>query len=103
MNRLFLIFVSLSLIPINIPAQQKIEFIAESIDFTINRDLFSINGIYYFTNKTEQEVRQTIFFPFSKNADSIIIKRVYNLTYSESLNYQKFKNAIAFSSALQPA
>ena len=83
-------------------AQLKLEFIGEKIDFAINSNRFSINGIYYFSNSSEQEIKQTILFPFSKNTDSIIVKRVYNLSYSKNLSYQDLKNAIAFKILVLP-
>jgi len=83
-------------IPINLLAQKNLEFIGERIDFAINSNRFSVNGIYYFSNNSEQEIRQTILFPFSKNTDSISVKRVYNLTYSENLSFQELDNAVAF-------
>lgn len=100
MSRLFLLL--LLLVPINLMAQQKLGFIGERIDFVINSSRFSINGIYYFSNNSEQEIRQTIFFPFSKNTDSITVKRVYNLTYAENLIFQKFENAVAFKIFVLP-
>ncbi|NBC84531.1 MAG: hypothetical protein GVY19_14280 [Bacteroidetes bacterium] len=83
-------------------AQQKLEFIGEKIDFAINSDRFSINGIYYFSNSSEQEIKQTILFPFSKNTDSVTVKRVYNLTYSENLSFQELENAVAFKILVLP-
>jgi len=99
MSRLFLIFL---FVPLNLLAQHKLEFIGEKIDFAINRDRFSINGIYYFLNSSEQEIKQTILFPFSKNTDSIIVKRVFNLTYSENLSFQELNNAVAFKVLVLP-
>lgn len=89
-------------VPINILAQQKLEFIGERIDFAINNERFTINGIYYFVNNSKEEIKQTILFPFSKNTDSIIVKRVYNLTYAENLNYQELENAVAFKILVLP-
>lgn len=89
-------------ISVNLLAQQKIEFIGERIDFAINSDRFSINGIYYFSNSSEQEIKQTILFPFSKNTDSVSVKRVYNLTYSENLSFQELENAVAFKILVLP-
>ena len=100
MNRLILILIFA--VPINLLAQQKLEFIGERIDFAINSERFRINGIYYFANNSEQEIRQTILFPFAKNTDSLFVKRVYNLTYSEKLNYQELENAIAFKILVLP-
>ncbi|MBN1639238.1 MAG: hypothetical protein JW866_09735 [Ignavibacteriales bacterium] len=89
-------------IPINLLAQKKLEFIGERIDFAVNSDRFTVNGIYYFSNKSEHEIRQTILFPFSKNTDSIVVKRVYNLTYSENLSFQELNNAVAFKVLVLP-
>lgn len=100
MNRLILILCFA--VPINLLAQQNLEFIGERIDFAINSERFTINGIYYFANNSEQEIKQTILFPFARNTDSIVAKRVYNLTYSEMLSYQELKNAIAFKILVLP-
>ena len=83
-------------------AQQKLEFIGEKIDFAINSDRFTINGIYYFANNSEHEIKQTILFPFAKNTDSVVTKRVYNLTYSEMLSYQELENSITFKILVLP-
>lgn len=100
MSRLTLIL--FFLIPTSLFAQQKLKFIGESIDFAINSKRFTINGIYYFANNSEQEIKQTILFPFAKNTDSIVTKRVYNLTYSEMLSYHEFENSIAFKIHVLP-
>ncbi|HOG19809.1 MAG TPA: hypothetical protein PKW37_05155 [Salinivirgaceae bacterium] len=100
MNRLALIL--LLVVPINIFAQREFEFIGESIDFAINSERFEINGIYYFLNNSEQEIRRTILFPFARNTDSVVVKRIYNLTYLRNIDYQQLENAVAFSLIAQP-
>lgn len=100
MSRLILIL--FFLIPISLLAQQKLEFIGEKIDFAINSERFSVNGIYYFSNNSEKEIMQTILFPFSKNTYSITVKRVYNLTYSENISFQELENAVAFKVLVLP-
>jgi hypothetical protein len=100
MNKLILII--FFVVPIKLLAQKNLEFIGERIDFAINSERFTINGIYYFVNNSEQKIKQTILFPFAKNTDSIITKRVYNLTYSERLCYQELDNAIAFKILVLP-
>jgi len=97
-----IIIILLFAIPLNIFAQQKLQFIGERIDFAINKERFSINGIYYFSNSTETEIKQTILFPFSKGADSLIVKRVFNLTYSENLSFQYLNGSIAFKIIVLP-
>lgn len=100
MNRLILIL--FLAVPINLLAQQKLEFIGERIDFAINSERFTINGIYYFANKSKEKIKQTILFPFAKNTDSIIVKRVYNLTYAVNLSCQELENAVAFKILVLP-
>lgn len=92
----------LFVIPLNLIAQQKFEFIGENIDFSIDSGLFSINGIYYFVNGSNHEVWKTILFPFAQNNDSVVVKRVYNLTYSENLSYHPKNNAITFKMRILP-
>jgi len=94
MNRL--LFVVLMVSPQFMMAQKKLEFVNEKIDFSITSSLFTINGIYVFANNTENIIRQTILFQFSNKIDSLKVKRVYNLTYNENLNYQNVLNGIAF-------
>jgi len=91
-----LIILLLFVTPVNLFAQQNLQFIGEKIDFAINKERFFINGIYYFSNSSETEIKQTILFPFSKGADSLMVKRVFNLTYSENLSFQHLNGSIAF-------
>lgn len=83
-------------------AQSSLEFISEKIDFMIDVDRFSVNGIYDFSNPTDQEIRQTILFPFPEDSDSVAVKRVYNLTYAESLKYKLLRDAIVFRIIVLP-
>jgi hypothetical protein len=94
MNRLFLVMVLQ--LPIFLLAQTRLEFIDENIDFVINKRVFSINGIYSFSNTTGNEIRQTILFPFSNKADSLNVKRVYNLTDKVKVPFQNITNGIVF-------
>jgi len=100
MNRLIVIL--LIVIPIHVLAQHKLEFIGEKIDFAINSDQFTINGIYYFANNSEHEIKQTILFPFAKNTNSTTVKRVYNLTYGENIPFKELNNAVAFKILVLP-
>ena len=89
-------------LPFCVLAQKPLQFIGEKIDFEINKQRFSIDGVYYFLNDNDKEKRQTILFPFSEKSDSLIVKRVYNLTYSEHIEYQFLKNAIVFRFNILP-
>ena len=97
---------TLGFLLINLPlclfAQHSLQFIGEDIDFAINEDRFSVNGIYYFSNRTSTAINQNILFPFAENADSLVIKRLYNLSSSENIDYQLLNSAILFKIALRP-
>lgn len=43
---------------------QKISFFREDLGFRLSRDVFEVDGLYYFRNNTSQEVRQMLFYPF---------------------------------------
>jgi hypothetical protein len=96
------IVIALFLFPVHLLAQNNIQFNGERIDFKINKDRFFINGIYYFSNNSEKEIKQTILFPFSQSADSLVVKRVYNLTYNENISFQNLNDAIAFKLLVLP-
>lgn len=92
----------LLIIPINLFAQGGLRFIGEKIDFTIDENVFTVNGIYYFSNSSENTIKQNILFPFSQNADSLKVKRVFNLSTFENINFQKTDNAISFQIIVMP-
>jgi hypothetical protein len=100
MNKLVLVL--FLIIPINIFGQDRLEFVKESIDFNIDNKRFSVNGIYSFFNNSPRFITQTIMFPFAKNTDSINVKRIYNLTYSESIGFSRKDNAIVFKISVLP-
>ncbi len=96
MIRYIFLFVCLQLF-VSISGQQKLEFIEEKIDFTIDKERFSTNGLYFFINTSSENVVFPIFFPFAKNADSIIVKQVFNVSYLQNIDYQFKQNGIFFS------
>jgi hypothetical protein len=100
MNRLLAL--TLALFPCLLLAQGELQFISESIDFELNSDQFSANGIYVFVNSTNREIQQSILFPFAPKAVSVDIKRVYNLTYNQNLPYQFLSNSIIFKLIVFP-
>ena len=96
------LFLLLFITPLYLDAQQSLQFFGEKIDFSIDQKRFSVNGIYYFSNNTKEVTRKSILFPFPKGSDSLTIKRIYNLTYRESINYQKLNDAAAFQIIVLP-
>jgi hypothetical protein len=96
MIRYFLLFICLQLI-VSAFGQGKLEFFGEKIDFTIDKERFSTNGIYFFANTSGKDIVFPIFFPFAKNADSITVRQVFNISYSQNIDYQFKQNGILFS------
>ena len=43
---------------------QKISFFREDLDFKLSNEVFEVDGLYYFRNNTNQEIRQMLFYPF---------------------------------------
>ncbi|MEZ5198622.1 MAG: hypothetical protein R2764_20220 [Bacteroidales bacterium] len=43
---------------------QDISFFKENLYFKINSDNFEVDGLYYFRNLTNNEIRQLLFYPF---------------------------------------
>ncbi|MDD2799035.1 MAG: hypothetical protein PHV20_10615 [Bacteroidales bacterium] len=86
----------------NVFAQNGLSFYEEHIDFTIDKNYFTTNGIYSFKNSSTKMVRQQIIFPFYDNnakVDSIV---VYDLNKQCNLPFQKLKNAIVFYIVVLP-
>ncbi len=100
MNRWILLV--LMQIPLFAGAQERLQFIGERIDFELNDSLFITNGIYQFVNTTNHEIRQTIIFPFSPLSDSIVVKRVFDLSHLRSIPHQLTQNGIVFKIRLLP-
>lgn len=98
MNRLILAL--LIVIPLNLYAQNELEFVRENIDFSINSQRFYINGIYHFANSTGHAIHRTILFPFATNTDSVVVKRVFNLTHMENIDFKEVENGIIFKLSL---
>ncbi|MBN1598935.1 MAG: hypothetical protein JW894_11635 [Bacteroidales bacterium] len=89
--------IDLVLIPLAAFSQTgRLEFIGEYIDFTINPTRFTTNGIYVFVNNTDHDINQSIYFPFPPSADSVYVKRVFNLSYNKNINFQQKEKGIAF-------
>lgn len=43
---------------------QKIDFFSEDLTFRLQKEVFEVDGLYYFRNNTDSEVRQTMMYPF---------------------------------------
>ncbi|MFA5417572.1 MAG: hypothetical protein WC341_03850, partial [Bacteroidales bacterium] len=92
MNRLVILI--LLQIPVIVHAQERLQFTGERIDFEVNDSLFTTNGVYQFVNTTREEIRQTIAFPFSPLSDSVVVKRVYDLSHLQPIPFKPVQNGI---------
>jgi hypothetical protein len=86
----------------NINSQIPISFSSEYIDFSIDNEYFSINGIYTFNNKTNKEVNFKILFPFGISTSQIDSIRVIDLKNFQNILYRKNEFDISFFIALLP-
>ncbi|MFH2143122.1 MAG: hypothetical protein ABIJ97_11905, partial [Bacteroidota bacterium] len=74
-----LIILSLTLLFNNQPIQNNLEFYREDIKFEIQKDIFIVDGTYYFCNTGSNYIKENLFYPFPLNdslyggIDSIIV------------------------------
>ena len=94
MNRFLLLL--LLVLPVFVSAQSNLRFLKENIDFTINNDVFTVNGVYTFVNDGDKVLNPQVIFPFSENADSVCVKRVYNINNGNEINFHLGKNSVTF-------
>ena len=77
-------------------AQFPISFTSEYIDFNVDTNYFSVNGIYSFTNLQDKINISTIIFPFSEEAPLIDSIRIFNLNILKGIKYERLEHAIKF-------
>lgn len=77
-------------------AQTKISFFEEHIDFSLENNYFTINGIFSFSNKNNMPQTQQIIFPFANETNSIDSIRVINLNTLSNLDFIKLKSSVVF-------
>lgn len=83
-------------------AEKSVLFFKEHIDFYLDSNFFSINGIYSFYNNTNGIVNKKIIFPFADNVSRIDSIRIIDLNILKKLNYIKMENAIYFEISIMP-
>ena len=81
---------------------QTLEFIGEEIDFSVEKQTFNVNGLYYFVNPLNKTLRPSIFFPVDSLADSLQVTGIYNYTYQEEIEYTLVAGGIYFSFMIVP-
>lgn len=83
-------------------AQLPVAFYSEYIDFTIDTNYFSVNGIYSFRNKTSKSVSTNISFPFAVKSKQIDSIRIINMNNLKTLNYKNHEDNISFTIQILP-
>jgi len=101
MRRLFFFGIIISFM-IQVKAQIPISFTSEFIDFKIDSNYFSVNGIYAFRNMTGELTNSKISFPFAVNASFIDSIRVLNIKNFLSINYKIIEKGISFNLNMLP-
>ena len=81
----------------NLKAQSGVLFLEEYIDFSLDSNYFSINGIYSFQNKNNRAVNQQIMFPFADKSTEIDSIRVVNLYSGEKIDFIRKDSFIYFA------
>jgi len=83
-------------------SQPPVTFTSENIDFNIDSNFFTINGIYVFNNKTDKPQDVNVLFPFAVEVAKIESIRITNLNNLKSVYFNKLKQAISFSISVTP-
>jgi hypothetical protein len=83
-------------------AQKKVSFIREYIDFALDTNYFSINGIYSFTNNSDSIWRPDIYYPFAVAVHSIDSIRVIDINGHTDIKYNKAKQGIFLQLTVNP-
>ena len=95
-------FLFVFLLSSNSKAQNPVSFFAEYIDFILDSQYFSINGIYSFRNNSGKIVNQQILFPFAVKTTLIDTIRVTDLNSQQMLNFIVMDSAILFTLKILP-
>jgi hypothetical protein len=83
-------------------AQKPVSFLSEYIDFAMEGDYFSVNGIYVFLNRTDKPVHAGIQFPFALPATMVDSIGVMNLNEAKSIAWKKRERDILFNVSISP-
>jgi hypothetical protein len=101
MSKFWLILV-LGITAIQVCAQRPVSFPSEYIDFTIDNQFFSVNGIYTFRNNTGKTINHDILFPFATDISNIDSISIIDLTRLQTLPFLKHNREIIFQLTVAP-
>jgi len=100
--KIFTSIVTLLISILQIEAQKHVSFSSEYIDFKIDDNYFSINGIYVFENNTGKHIHTDISFPFPVKTSLIDSIRIINMKNMQLVPYRKYEQNIIFNLSLSP-
>ena len=83
-------------------AQNPVSFFEEHIDFKLDSNFFSINGIYSFYNNSNDRVTQQIIFPFAVKTTSVDSIKIIDLNRRKLVPYTLMVDAVSFNLTVQP-
>ena len=83
-------------------AQNPVSFFEEHIDFKLDSNFFSINGIYSFYNNSNDRVTKQIIFPFAVKIKSIDSIKIIDLNRRKLVPYSLMMDAVSFSLTIPP-
>ena len=98
----FFVLLICSLGLFNSYSQNLISFFEEHIDFALDKQYFTINGIYSFCNHSDREINQSILFPFADEVSEIDSIRIVNLKSSSNVAFTKSGKYISFNLSIMP-
>lgn len=96
MRRFLFVVIVIHLFAFVTKAQTKISFFEEHIDFSLEDDYFTINGIFSFSNVNNKPETQQIIFPFASETNSIDSIRIIDLRTLSNVSFSKQKSSIFF-------
>jgi hypothetical protein len=98
----FFIAVKLILFVCQVKAQNQVTFPSEFIDFIIDNNYFSINGMYTFRNTIDEYTNANILFPFAVKTALIDSIRIINMKNLKTIVYKKHEQYISFNLQMAP-
>lgn len=81
---------------------QRPSFFQESIDFELDAEWFTVNGLYFLANSTDERLRSAIYFPLAVRTDSIRLFKVLDVTKAERLDVKVMENGFFFHVWMMP-
>lgn len=83
---------------------QDMDFIGEDITFRLDTVSFSVEGHYWFANRSDRNLRGHILYPLPASADGLVDSfYVANITKGRMVSYRKMgKSGISFYAEMAP-